>query len=152
MRQLPKEVKELQGTYEPSREGFDAVQYDQYERVPTPPDDYPPNVQKIWTERCYDLKNAGYLTKAFMPTLRAYCDWWSVYFQALAMIKNDGFIVSEQGSQGQTKNTLNPAFQVMDKAMKHIESINSKFGFTPLDVQKIPVIRKAEENTQSLLK
>lgn len=152
MRELPREVKEMQGTYEPSKEGATPVQYDQYERVPTPPDDYPPQVQKIWTERCYDLKNSGYLVKAFMPTLRAYCDWWSVYFGAYELIKTQGFVIPEEGSQGQIKNVVNPAFQVMDKAMKHIESINSKYGFTPLDIQKIPVVRKAEESSESLLK
>jgi P27 family predicted phage terminase small subunit len=152
MRKLPQEVKEIQGTFEPSKEGFDPVSYEQYERIPNTPDKYPPDVQKIWLERCMDLKNAGYLARAFMPTLRAYCDWWMIYFQALESIKAQGFIIEEQGSQGQTKNQVNPAFQVMDKAMRHIESINSKFGFTPLDIQKIPVIKKAEDASESLLK
>jgi P27 family predicted phage terminase small subunit len=152
MRQISRETKEIQGTYEPSRDGLEPVKYDQYERVPTPPDDYPPNVQKIWTERCYDLKQSGYLTKAFMPTLRAYCDWWAIYFDAYSMVKTNGFVIPEEGSQGQIKNVVNPAFQVMDKAMKHIESINSKFGFTPLDIQKIPVIRQVNESEGNLLK
>jgi P27 family predicted phage terminase small subunit len=152
MRQLPKEVKEIQGTYEASREGFNPVEYDQYERIPAPPKKWPPDVEKIWRERCYDLKNSGYLARAFVPTLEAYCDWWGIYFDAYNMVKTQGAIIAEEGSQGQMKNVVNPAFQVMDKAMKHIESINSKYGFTPLDIQKIPVIRKAEENVDSLLK
>jgi phage terminase small subunit len=155
MQKLSKEQKELQGTYEPSKEGIEPVEFEDYERCPTAPDGWPPKAQKIWEDRCRDLKNAGYLKKAMMAPLRRYC--FAVYQAELAekMLLEDGeyngFVVEQIGTEGQTYEKLSTWLQVLDNANKTIEKFGAKFGFTPLDSFKVPKLVK-EQKTLTLLK
>jgi phosphopantetheine adenylyltransferase len=41
---------------------------------------------------------------------------------------------------------------VLSEATKVIDKYGAKFGFSPLDVQKIPVVQKKEAKELSLLK
>lgn len=143
MRAKTKEEKEMQGTYEPSKEGLEPVEYEGYERIPRAPQDWPPAAQKIWMDRCADLKSAGYLAKAMMAPLRRYC--FAVYMAETAekMILEDGeygFITKKQW------------FFVLSEANKTIDKFGAKFGFTPLDIQKVPVVKKEKSAEMSLLK
>lgn len=151
MRELPKEVKEMQGTYEPSREGLEPVEFDGYERIPTAPAEWPPNIQKLWMDRCADLKKAGYLVKAFMPHLKRYCFAVLQAEEAERMLLDEGFVTEETGTNKQIYKVPSKWLSVLDNANKVIDRIGAKFGFTPLDVQKIPVVKK-EVNVESLLK
>lgn len=151
MRELPKEQKEMQGTYEASREGLEPVEYDEYERTPSAPSEWPPSIQKIWLDRCADLKKAGYLVKAFMPHLKRYCFAILQAEEAESMLLRDGFITEEIGTKGQTYAVPSKWLAVLAEANKVMDRVGAKFGFTPLDVQKIPVVKK-EVNVESLLK
>lgn len=152
MRELSEEQKKLQGTYEASRESLDPVEYDEYERVPTAPDGWPPNIQKLWSDRCNDLKKAGYLVKAFMAPLKRYCFAVMQAEEAETHLLEEGFITLETGTKGQTYEVMNKWVVVLDNANKTIDKYGSKFGFTPLDVHKIPAVKKNEEKNMSLLK
>lgn len=143
MRAISKEVKEKQGTYEPSKEGEDAVEYTQYEINPMAPREFPPHIQKLWSDRCQDLKNAGYLMKAFMAPLKSYCFAVMAADEAQKALIVDGFIDSE----GRVSRWVS----VLETANKAIVLYGSKFGFTPLDLQKIPAIKK-EDKSLTLLK
>jgi phage terminase small subunit len=140
-----REEKEMQGTYEPSKEAADAVEYELYERIPIAPRDWPPVAQKIWEDRCRDLKAAGYLAKAMIPGLRRYC--FAVYMAEVAerMILENDF-----GEHGFIKQRA--WLGVLESSNKAILQFGSKFGFTPLDVQKIPMVKKEADKTMSLLK
>jgi phage terminase small subunit len=152
MRAKTKELKEMQGTYEPSKEGIEPVEYGVYERIPTAPDGWPPEAQKIWMDRCSDLKQAGYLVKAMMAPLRRYC--FAVYQaeEAEKRLMEEGFTSVEIGTKGQTYEVINKWVLVMDNANKTIDKFGAKFGFTPLDVHKIPKIEKDKGTEMSLLK
>jgi P27 family predicted phage terminase small subunit len=152
MRKLDTDTKILQGTYEANKEGFEPVEYRERKHMPKPKEEWPPRIKKIWDDRCLDLKNSGYLVNAFVPSLVMYCDWLSIYYDAVDSVNREGYVVQKEGSQGQTYPIVNPSLAVMDMASKWIDKINQKFGFTPLDVQRIPVVRKAEESDTSLLK
>jgi phage terminase small subunit len=152
MRAKTQEEKELAGTFEPSKEGLEPVDYDAFERIPTPPGDWPPNIQKIWMDRCNDLKKAGYLMKAFIPPLRRYCFAILQAEKAEQMLLSDGFIGHEIGTKGQVYEIPSKWIQVLDNANKTIDRFGAKFGFTPLDVQKIPIVRKEADKGMSLLK
>ncbi len=151
MRPKTKEEKELQGTFEASREGDDAVEYDKYEISPVAPKEWPPNIQKLWLDRCNDLKRAGYLVKAFIAPLRRYCFAVMQAEKAEEMLLQEGFVTTETGTMGQEYEVVSKWLAVLDNANKTIDKFGSKFGFSPLDVQKIPVVRK-EVNEGSLLK
>jgi phage terminase small subunit len=151
MREISREEKEMRGTYEASREGIEPVELAKYEINPPANSDWPPNIQKIWRDRCQDLKTAGYLVKAFMPHLERYCFAILQAEKAEEMLLSDGFIVEEIGTKGQVYTVPSKWLSVLDQANKVIDRIGAKFGFTPLDVQKIPVVRK-EVKEESLLK
>lgn len=152
MRELPKEVKEMQGTYEPSREGLEPVEFDGYERIPTAPREFPPNIQKLWMDRCADLKKAGYLVKAFMPQLLEYCTAAMIADEARRNLISDGYVVEEVGTKGQVYRVPSKWLDIWYKAVGKMESIGAKFGFTPLDAQKIPKAREDDKGAISLLK
>lgn len=151
MRAKTQDEKEKQGTFEPSREGEDPVEYDKYEISPIAPREWPPNIQKLWLDRCNDLKKAGYLVKAFIAPLRRYCFAVMQAEKAEQMLLTEGFVTLEIGTKGQTYEVVSKWVMVLDNANKTIDRFGAKFGFTPLDVQKIPIIRK-EVNGASLLK
>lgn len=151
MRQISKEIKEIQGTYEPSREPEEPVEFDKYEINPVAPKEWPPNIQKLWMDRCNDLKRSGYLVKAFMPHLKRYCFAVLQAEEAEKQLISNGFVNIEIGTKGQEYEVVSKWVTVLDNANKAIDRIGSKFGFTPLDVQKIPAVKK-EESPMSLLK
>jgi P27 family predicted phage terminase small subunit len=152
MRSISKEQKEIQGTYEPSREGEPSVEFDRYEINPAAPKGWPPQIQKIWSDRCQDLKNTGYLAKAFIPLLRRYCFAILQAEEAEKHLLDEGFTVIEYGTEGQQYEVMSKWINVLDNANKTIERIGAKFGFSPLDIQKIPVVQKKEGKELSLLK
>lgn len=142
------EEKEISGTYEPSKEGLVPVEYDAYERIPTAPANWPPAAQKIWMDRCQDLKNAGYLIKAMMPALRRYC--FAVY---MAEVAERNIMDNDLGEMGFIGTTCGKWYGVLAEANKTIKDFGAKFGFTPYDGAKIPGRKPAKEGGEmSLLK
>jgi P27 family predicted phage terminase small subunit len=154
MRVKTKGEKELQGTYEPSKEGAEAVELAVWDadRMPAAPEGWPPHIQRIWNERCKDLKSTGYLVKAFIPFLRRYCFAILQAEKAEEQLLADGFVVVERGTEGQEYEVMSKWINVLDNANKTIERIGAKFGFSPLDVQKIPKIEKPNGAEMNLLK
>jgi phage terminase small subunit len=154
MRAKTKEEKEMQGTYEPSKEGPEAVELAVWDadRMPASPEGWPPNIQKIWNERCKDLNATGYLVKAFIPFLRRYCFAILQAEKAEENLLRDGFVTIERGTEGQEYEVVSKWVNVLDNANKTIERIGAKFGFSPLDVHKIPAVKKKEAAEMSLLK
>lgn len=154
MRAKTKEEKEMQGTFEPSKEPLEAVELAEWdaERMPAAPDGWPPHIQKVWNDRCKDLKSTGYLIKAFIPLLRRYCFAILQAEKAESFLLNEGFVVIERGTEGQEYEVMSKWINVLDNANKTIERIGAKFGFSPLDVQKIPAVAKKEGKEMSLLK
>lgn len=152
MRQISKEQKEMQGTFEPSRE-VESVKLEEWDgqRMPSCPAgwDYP--MQSFWNDRCKDLKNAGYLAKAVLEPLRNYCFAVKQARDAQEAILTEGYTIEQVGTKGQVYTVKNPMLDVLKDANKEIQYWASRFGFTPLDVQKIPAVKK-EEAKMNLLK
>lgn len=143
----------MQGTFEASRE-VETVELEEWdgERMPACPAGWPYPLQSFWNDRCHDLKKAGYLAKVCLEPLRRYC--WAVWMarEAEKSLMDEGFIVEEIGTKGQVYRVPNPMLAVMSEATKVIDKYGSKFGFSPLDVQKIPAVQKKEGKELSLLK
>jgi phage terminase small subunit len=151
MRKLDIETKLLQGTYQESKQAK-PVGIDNLERSPKPPSGYPPHLQKQWQDRCLDLKNHGYLSKAFIPHLKLYFDWIMIYEDARSALMAEGLTVQMEGSKKQMRVIRNPNLDTMNLAMAWITKISEKFGFSPLDIQKIPPVNIIKQDTNSLLK
>jgi phage terminase small subunit len=72
--------------------------------------------------------------------------------EAEKSLLEEGFIIEEIGTKGQVYQVPNPMIAVLSEATKVIDKYGAKFGFSPLDVQKIPVVQKKEAKELSLLK
>lgn len=153
MRQISKKTKEMQGTYEPSKE-TDSIRLQEWDasKMPAAPTGWPPGIQRLWNDRCKDLYAAGYLAAAFLPLLRRYCFAIMQAEEAEKHLLDEGFTTIEIGTKGQQYEVMSKWINVLDNANKTIERIGTKFGFSPLDVQKIPAIEKKKGNERSLIK
>ncbi len=151
MQKLSQEEKEIRGTYEPSREGIEPVEYDEYERTPQAPDHWPLEAQQIWKDTCAQVKKAGYLQRPMVPTLMTYC--FAVYQKQRAEknLLQDGFVITKMGSEGQSYEVVSPWAQVQSDACKIIDKFGGKFGLSPLDAFKVPKLVK-EQKMMTLLK
>ena len=153
MRPISKEQKEMQGTDEPSKD-VESVRFEEWDgqRMPSCPAGWPYPLQSFWNDRCHDLKNAGYLAKGVLEPLRRYC--WAVWMarEAEEHISDEGFITEEVGTKGQVYRVQNPWLNVLSEATKVIDKYGAKFGFSPLDVQKIPAVKKTGGSEMSLLR
>lgn len=152
MRAKSKETKEMQGTFEPSKE-IESVELTEWDglRLPAASAEWPPKIQALWNDRCRDLQKAGYLAKAFLTPLRRYCFAVMMAEEAESKLIDEGFVMVEFDTKGNEHQRTSNWLYVLSEANKTIDKIGAKFGFSPLDVQKIPVVRK-EVNEQSLLK
>jgi phage terminase small subunit len=153
MRQISKEVKEIQGTFEPSKEGFEPVALELWDgqRMPAADSKWPPNIQEIWNLRCKELFKAGYLAKSFLPRLKRYCFAIMAAEEAEENLFSGGFIEESIGTKGQVYRSVSPWFSIWEKAVKEMDAVSSRYGFSPLDIQKIPVIEKKQDK-DSLIK
>jgi phage terminase small subunit len=155
MRPKTKEEKEMQGTFEPSKEGLEPIEFESYERNPAAPEGWPLHIQKHWGEVCTALKKAGYLYRVFIPGLRIYCFALLQRDEAeghlLGMEPGDGFVIQKMTTAGMA-SVPSPWVAVLDQANKTIEKFGAKYGLTPLDVQKIPVIQKKAGAEMALIK
>ena len=153
MRPLSKEEKEMQGTFEASRE-VEPLELDEWDgqRMPSCPAGWPYPIQSLWNERCKDLKNAGYLAKACIEQLRRYCFAVMIARDAEKSITEEGYTIEQIGTKGQVYTVKNPMLDVLKDANKEIAVWSARFGFTPYDAQKIPAIKKDDSKTMSLLK
>jgi Phage terminase, small subunit len=155
MRPKSKETKEMQGTFEPSKES-DSVELTEWDgaRLPAANKEWPPKIQALWNRRCRDLQHAGYLAEAFLTDLRRYCFAVAMAERAEEeLMKNNGsFVVEEEGSQGNTYDVVSKWLTVWNDANRTIDKIGSKFGFSPLAASKIPAVKKdVKGNEENLL-
>lgn len=137
MRPISKEIKEMQGTYEASKDGFEPVSWQNYEKAPSAPDTWPIEAQVVWRDICAVLKTGGHLTRATVFTVRRLA--WAFYRTLVAEER----LLSLPGDKDWEK--------IMDTNTKTVERICSKYGFTPADLPKVPKL-KQEETPMSLLK
>lgn len=151
MRAKSKELKELQGTFEPSKEGAEGVQWGAYDRIPQAPDYFPLKIQKMWIDRCKDMKKTGYLARAFMPLLESYCMYYMFRDDAIKHLLDEGLVVTEHGEHG-SYDVESKWWKILNDTTKKINEVGAKLGFSPLDMQKIPAIQPKQEAEMSLLK
>lgn len=123
MRAKAKEVKIMQGTFKPSRANLDGLEFELLERNPSVPDGWPLPAQIIWRDVCTWLKSVGYLCKAYVPLIEEYS--WAYYRCQVAREK----LITEPDSTRWEK--------IMDNNSKKMERLTTKFGFSPMDSQKI---------------
>jgi len=137
MRQIPKEIKEAQGTLEPSREiEPETVSFSQVEKFISPKD-WPDEAKIVFQDFCGVIRDGGHLTKAVYPGLRSLA--YSEY----------------KRREAEQKLIDNPTdmkwLKAFDQHTKAVERGLAKFGLYPADLYRVPA-KKIELKTMSLLK
>jgi phage terminase small subunit len=152
MRAKSKELKEMQGTYEPSKE-TESISIQPYSGVYMPkcPTGWPPRIQGLWNKRCKDLQVKGQLADEFLIGLKQYCFNVMMSDEAQKHLIEEGYVVPETGDKGQVYEVVSKWLTVLEKAQKAINIYEAKFGFSPLDASKIPAVKKDVSNEESLL-
>lgn len=138
MRKLTKEQKEIQGTFEPSKEDLSPVSYESFEKVPNVPSAWPIDAQVIWRDLGNVLKVAGYMTKGTVFPMRRLA--WAYY----RTLEAEKVLIDDP-----TNSTWE---KIMDTNTKAVERLCTKFGLTPADLYRVPAIEKKEGKEMSLLK
>jgi P27 family predicted phage terminase small subunit len=141
----------MQGTFEPSKEGLDPISFNQFERNPSAPVEFDPHIQKHWNDLCTGLKRAGYLVKEFLPGLYSYCFAIQQRDTAVRNLIEEGFVITKMTTAG-SADVPSPWLSVLKDANKDILNFSAKYGLNPLDVQKIPAVKKEGGAEMSLLK
>ncbi len=136
MRELSREDKEMRGTFEPSKE-IEPVNYDEVARFYAP-EGWAESAKGIFLDICRILRPTGYLQNAMYISIRD-------------LASNEHF-----RREAELALMLDPtdkkALYRLDLHGKAVRVLCKSFGFTPLDVQKISVIKKDDSKTLSLLK
>jgi hypothetical protein len=138
MRPKTQEEKEMQGTFEPSKEDLSPISHELYDKAPNVPKEWPLDAQVIWRDVCQVLKAAGYLNKGITLALRELC--WFAYRRELAESK----LLETPTDMFWTKE--------LHENSKGLERLLQKFGMTPADMYRVPAVKKAEGKEMSLLK
>lgn len=137
MRPISKEQKEIQGTYEASRDAQpESIGYEEVLKFYAP-EGWPDSAKVIFLDICKILRPTGYLRNAMYIGIRSMA--FSEYLRREAESK----LIDDP--------TNSKWCRVLDVSGKAVERWGSKFGFTPVDVQKIPAVKK-DDTPMSLLK
>lgn len=137
MRQISKDIKEMQGTLEPSREKEpEVVSFSQVEKFISPKE-WPDDAKVIFQDFCGIVRDGGHLTKAVYEGLRDLA--YAVY----------------KRREAEQKLIENPTdmkwLKAYDQHSKGVERKLAKFGLYPADLYRVPKT-KPEAKTFSLLK
>lgn len=138
MRPITKEIKEMQGTLEPSKEiEPETVQFEQVQKF-FPPDDWPEEAKIIFLDICKIVRSGGYLTRATYIGIRAFSFHEHLRRRSEEILKDDP--------------TDTKWGKVLDLNSKAVERWCAKFGLTPADLYRVPAVKKDDTKTLSLLK
>jgi hypothetical protein len=136
MRRLDAETKEIQGTLEPSREN-EVIAWAEIEKMASPKD-WPDPAKVIFQDLIQIIRGGGFLSKAVYIGLR------SLSFHEY---------MRRQAEENLIQNPTDSKWlKVLDVNGKAVERGLAKFGLYPADLYRVPVMKKEENKTLSLLK
>lgn len=136
-----REQKKLQGTLKADRDQAGAS-FDLIRDVPSPPDRLNDYAQSLWFTLTEQLIKAGILQVVHLPVLAMGCHEMGKYWMYEDMMKDNlGIQITSTGYEAQTA-----AATQSEKAFKKAMEVFAKFGFNPLDGQKIKVDRQPDDS------
>lgn len=143
---LPKEIKQLKGTYQPCRDIPNAMSPDKIIDLPYPPDYLNDNAKKEWYNVVREFQKMKMLTNLDLPMLASYCNEYSIYIEMNQKCVENGRIDIFYNIDGSTKYTQQSAYQkVANDAFAKALKIATEFGFTPASRTKVSMGNLAED-------
>ena len=148
MKQLPKHIKENQGTLRPSREAVNPLSFQPLTKIPKP-DKLTDKIEiEYYNYYCGLLLSINLLSAADIPYIQKKVVWFRLHDEAMEMINKEGYY---QTSDKSGWSQVNGHVQMLERCEKQIDTFCSKYGFTLVDRQKID-IPKPKSDDDDLLK
>lgn len=127
----PDAIKEAQGTLRQDRIQEDEMRVALMESLPAAPEMLTEDGQREWYSACSTLLDLGMLHRVDLNALLAYCIEVDTYYQAAALIRETGLIITESRREDTSITKANPAVQIRNTAFKNMMAAAAQFGFTP---------------------
>lgn len=132
---LPKEIKQLQGTYEANKD-YPHLDYEVVNELPSPAFDLDERALEIWGSVCKDLKQVNILRSRYVYELTNYCKWCSIYEDALQNWEKEK-TVAYTNKAGATNEVPSVWYKIMIDASEKVSELGRQFGFTAASASKI---------------
>lgn len=150
---MPAELEKLHGN-PGKREIKSQLQYEQYDKVPTPPSWLDSVAKKEWRRLSPIIFNAKIFTKADTAAFEAYCHSYSMWvkadkaFRAYQNSEKDppAFILVEDG-----KSKENILISIMERSKKEMLLFAKEFGLTPSSRSSITAPSQTEDRDDSIM-
>jgi len=141
---IPAELQKLRGTARADRPRASSVEVSMkitdlkdYSRV-SGYGNLTPRAKRIYRRVCQDLFTAGMLQRDQLYQLIIYATEYDTYLACCEDIAKNGMYVARYNDVGDVSGTIvNPAYAIRNRAYTAIASIGAKYGFTPVDRQRI---------------
>ena len=127
----PTQLHVLHGTYNPTRHGRDRDGEVQPEALnPAPPEGLSDNARQHWQQIMESLGEAGILAAMDRDALILYCETWSRWSEANAMLERHGLVF--KSPKDNKTPVLSPYFKVSLQTGDQLRRLLTEFGMTPV--------------------
>lgn len=154
-KKIPSEIKKAKGTYYPSRELKDEMQLD---AVPEEIRDEIKDVKDSqfintyardeWDTQCTHLVQYGIVAHADVTLLITYCNEVGIYYECIDDLKKNGLKSYKINKAGEVYESINPSYNIANKAQAAFTKIGVLFGLTPSARAKIPKPKDNKEEEE----
>ena len=136
---LPRNVKIIKGTFQPSRNPEREAEFSALGAIPPPPAKLNKFGKELWKKLIVELDGAGVLTKADLPAFEMMCASYGRYklyeeWLEKSPLKN---VESPRGGVSAQAHQMNAEYEMCKKMMQ-------QFGLTPSDRNRVGLSRKKE--------
>ena len=136
-RRTPKAIKEARGTLDKRWAAENEMDGKLVQSLPVP-QHYDNSRQELWLKYTSILADNGILSEMDSELLIMLVDSIAMYQEHFNQIKKEGSVIYDH----KDKPIVNPAFEVMNKALTNALRIGQLFGITPFSRAKINVHKK----------
>jgi len=130
---IPPKIHVLRGN--PGRRKLPTDRLDPAAALPDCPDHLNDEARKEWANICAELGPMGILTRLDKAILAEYCQGWSLWIEALAMVTKLGLI----GKSPSGYPMMNPYLAIANRAQEQMHRALTELGLTPSSRSRIKV-------------
>lgn len=136
-KQLPKEIKELQGTLRNDRVHADILSFGKISSVTDAPKGLSKSEKQMYLSICQDLILAGVLENPDLDTVLKLVMENTKYYNAMKTMRDKNTYVTIDPKSG--RKIINPLNTVANQALKAINMLSSELGLTPAARQRLKI-------------
>jgi len=136
-KQLPKEIKELQGTLRQDRVHADILSFTKITAVTDAPKELSKDEKRLYLSICNDLILAGVLENPDLDTVLKLVMENTRYYNAMKTMREKNSYVITDIKSG--RKIINPLNTIANQALKAINMLSSELGLTPAARQRLKI-------------